>query len=83
MLLRVGKLIGTLPPGRHTLDSSNIPFLSNLVDSFTGGRVFIEIAFDQGPAAREMAGGYPGWEEVRILKDHAGKDRVVTARRVR
>jgi membrane protease subunit (stomatin/prohibitin family) len=36
-----GKVVGKLPPGRHTLDTSNIPFLSNLVDSFTGGNVLI------------------------------------------
>ncbi|MCP4599793.1 MAG: SPFH domain-containing protein [Proteobacteria bacterium] len=36
-----GKSVGKLPPGRHTLRSENIPFLSNLVDSFTGGNVFI------------------------------------------
>lgn len=41
-----GKVVGKLPPGRHTLDTSNIPFLSNLVDSFTGGNVLIsEIYF--------------------------------------
>jgi membrane protease subunit (stomatin/prohibitin family) len=45
VFLRDGKIVGTLPPGRHTLDSSNIPFLSNLVDSFTGGRVFIAEVF--------------------------------------
>jgi len=36
-----GKVEGKLPPGRHTLQTSNIPFLSNLVDSFTGGNVLI------------------------------------------
>lgn len=36
-----GTVVGKLPPGRHTLDTSNIPFLSNLVDSFTGGNVLI------------------------------------------
>jgi membrane protease subunit (stomatin/prohibitin family) len=41
VFFRDGKVVGTLPPGRHTLDSMNIPFLSNLVDSFTGGRVFM------------------------------------------
>jgi len=40
-----GKVVGKLPPGRHTLDSSNIPFLSNLVDSFTGGNVLIAEVF--------------------------------------
>jgi membrane protease subunit (stomatin/prohibitin family) len=45
VFMRDGKIVGTLPPGRHTLDSANIPFLSNLVDSFTGGRVFIAEVF--------------------------------------
>ncbi len=40
VFFRDGKVVGTLPPGRHTLDSMNLPFLSNLVDSFTGGNVF-------------------------------------------
>jgi len=45
VFLRDGKVVGTLGPGRHTLDSANIPFLSNLVDSFTGGRLFITEVF--------------------------------------
>jgi membrane protease subunit (stomatin/prohibitin family) len=45
VFMRDGKVVGTLGPGRHTLDSANIPFLSNLVDSFTGGRVFIAEVF--------------------------------------
>jgi release factor glutamine methyltransferase len=44
------------------------------------GRIFLEIAFDQGPAAREMMAAQPAFEEVRILKDYNGRDRVVTAR---
>lgn len=40
-----GKVVGKLSPGRHTLNSSNVPFLSNLVDSFTGGNVFISEVF--------------------------------------
>ncbi len=46
-----------------------------------GGRILLEIAFDQGPAAMEMIHAYPGFEEARILKDHGGKDRVLSARR--
>ncbi len=42
-----------------------------------GGRVFLEIAFDQGSAAREMAHGFEMFEEVRILKDFGGRDRVL------
>jgi membrane protease subunit (stomatin/prohibitin family) len=40
VFFRDGQVVGTLRAGRHTLDSSNIPFLSNLIDSFTGGNVF-------------------------------------------
>jgi membrane protease subunit (stomatin/prohibitin family) len=45
VFFRDGKVEGTLPPGRHTLRSENIPFLSNLVDSFTGGNVFLAEVF--------------------------------------
>ena len=45
VFFRDGKVVATLGPGRHTLDSANLPFLSNLVDSFTGGRVFIAEVF--------------------------------------
>lgn len=40
VFFRDGKIVETMGPGRYTLDSSNLPFLSNLVDSFTGGNVF-------------------------------------------
>ena len=43
-----------------------------------GGRVFLEIAFDQGAAAREMMAGYSAFDEARILKDYGGRDRVLT-----
>lgn len=46
-----------------------------------GGRVYLEIAFDQGESAREAAGACTGFDEVRILKDYGGRDRVLTARR--
>ncbi len=36
-----GKAEGKLEAGRHTLKSENFPFLSNFVDSYTGGNVFI------------------------------------------
>jgi membrane protease subunit (stomatin/prohibitin family) len=45
VFFRDGKVVGVLPSGRHTLESSNIPFLSNLVDSVTGGRLFITEVF--------------------------------------
>jgi release factor glutamine methyltransferase len=46
-----------------------------------GGRVFLEIAFDQGEPARELAAGYDAFENVRVLKDFGGRDRVLTAQR--
>jgi membrane protease subunit (stomatin/prohibitin family) len=54
VFFRDGKPIGKLEPGRHTLKTENIPFLSNLVDSFTGGNVFIaELYF---VSTRQFAG---------------------------
>jgi membrane protease subunit (stomatin/prohibitin family) len=45
VFFRDGSLVGVLRTAgvgqRHTMDTGNIPFLSNLVDSFTGGNVFI------------------------------------------
>ena len=46
-----------------------------------GGRIFLEIAFDQGDLARDVAGHYDAFDEVRVLKDFGGRDRVLTARR--
>jgi membrane protease subunit (stomatin/prohibitin family) len=40
-----GKVVQVIEPGRVTLESANLPFLSNLVDSFTGGNVFIAEVF--------------------------------------
>lgn len=45
VFFRDGKVVATLGPGRHTLDTSNLPFLSDLVDRFTGGNVFIAEVF--------------------------------------
>ena len=46
LFFKDGKYVGYLPPGRHTLQSQNIPFLNQLVTQFTGGNVFIaEIYF--------------------------------------
>ncbi|MCA9295933.1 MAG: SPFH domain-containing protein, partial [Phycisphaerales bacterium] len=45
VFFRDGKVVATLSAGRHTLDTSNFPFLSDLIDSFTGGNVFIAEVF--------------------------------------
>jgi hypothetical protein len=41
LFFKDGKYVGFLGPGRHTLDTQNIPFLGALVDKLTGGNVFI------------------------------------------
>jgi len=46
-----------------------------------GGRVFLEIAFDQGESATQVAMEYPQFEDVRLLKDYGGRDRVLTLRK--
>ncbi len=53
LFFRDGKAVGLVPPGRHTLETSNIPFLSNLIDSFTGGNVLMAEVFFV--SMREMA----------------------------
>lgn len=45
LFFRDGKIVAKLDPGRHTLESDNLPFLSNLIDSATGGNVFIAEVF--------------------------------------
>ena len=45
VFFRDGKIVQVMNAGRYTLDSSNLPFLSNLIDSFTGGNVFISEVF--------------------------------------
>jgi membrane protease subunit (stomatin/prohibitin family) len=54
LFFRDGKIQGIVQPGRHTLETSNIPFLSNFIDSFTGGNVLMaEVWFI---TLREMPG---------------------------
>ncbi len=56
--------------------------LENAADRLLpSGRIYLEIGFDQGPASREAASRYADLDDVRILKDYAGHDRVLTARR--
>ncbi|HEX4215823.1 MAG TPA: SPFH domain-containing protein [Candidatus Dormibacteraeota bacterium] len=40
VFFRDGRVQGTIPPGRVTLDSSEIPFLGILVDAASGGNLF-------------------------------------------
>lgn len=45
LFFKDGQYIGALGPGRHTLQTQNIPFLNNLVDKFTGGDMFLSELF--------------------------------------
>lgn len=45
LFFKDGQYRGVLGPGRHTLDTQNIPFLGILVDKFTGGNVFVSELF--------------------------------------
>ncbi|HEY8078206.1 MAG TPA: SPFH domain-containing protein, partial [Labilithrix sp.] len=55
-----GKVVGVLPPGRHTLSTQNIPFLNSIVNNFTGGQVFIsEIFFVKTAPVRGVPFGGP------------------------
>lgn len=56
--------------------------LDQAADRLTpGGRVYLEIQFDQGERAVELVRAYPDLEDAKVLKDYGGNDRVVSARR--
>lgn len=54
LFVKDGKVEGKLGPGRHSLDTNNIPFLSRLMEGFTGGNLFISEVFFV--SVREVAG---------------------------
>ncbi|MCP3057960.1 SPFH domain-containing protein [Myxococcus sp. K38C18041901] len=45
LFVKDGKVEGKLGAGRHQLDSNNIPFLSRLLEKFTGGNLFVAEVF--------------------------------------
>ncbi len=45
LFFKDGQFKGQLGSGRHTLETSNIPFLGQLVDKFTGGNLWIAEVF--------------------------------------
>jgi len=47
----------------------------------SGGRVYLEIQFDQGSTIQAIVSSNTEFEDARILKDFAGNQRVVTATR--
>ncbi len=55
-----GRVVGVLPPGRHTLQTQNIPFLNSIVTNMTGGQVLIsEIFFVKTTPVRSVPFGGP------------------------
>jgi release factor glutamine methyltransferase len=46
-----------------------------------GGRIYLEIGWRQGESARGLFCEHPAFDDVKVLKDAAGHDRVITARR--
>ncbi|NMO20847.1 SPFH domain-containing protein [Pyxidicoccus fallax] len=54
LFVKDGKVEGKLGPGRHSLDTNNIPFLSRLLEKFTGGNLFVSEVFFV--SVREFAG---------------------------
>ena len=45
------------------------------------GRIYLEIMFDQGPAALEVSKQFDAFEGASVIKDNAGKDRVLLLRK--
>lgn len=45
-----------------------------------GGRLFVEMQFDQWPALRALAEAGGHWRDVQVLRDFAGHERVMFAR---
>src|SRR5438552_2650140 len=54
LFVKDGRIEGQLGPGRHTLDTNNVPFLSAFLEKFTGGNLFIAQVFFV--STREFAG---------------------------
>ncbi len=55
-----GTVVGVMPPGRHTLQTDNLPFLNRLVSAATGGNVLIsEIYFVKTTPVRSVHFGGP------------------------
>lgn len=45
------------------------------------GQIFLEIAFDQGELAMQIAGEYDAFTDARLLKDFGGRDRVLALKK--
>jgi membrane protease subunit (stomatin/prohibitin family) len=58
VFLYQGRVIGTLPPGRHTVDATELPFLGMFKDILTGGNAYrTELYFVSSREIRDRFGG--------------------------
>jgi release factor glutamine methyltransferase len=71
-----------LDGGADGLDFHRIILRESDVRLRPGGRLYLEIQFDQGPSAVELVGACGHLTDGRVLKDAAGNNRVLTAQRV-
>jgi membrane protease subunit (stomatin/prohibitin family) len=70
LFFRDGKMVGQLAPGRHTLESDNIPFLDQIVDWGTGGNLWIaEVYF---VTTRELVGARFGGKIGKVRDPQSG-----------
>src|SRR3954451_24972067 len=54
LFLNTGQVVGVMPPGRHEVDASELPFLGAVIDHFTDGNAYrVELYF---VATREFVG---------------------------
>jgi membrane protease subunit (stomatin/prohibitin family) len=70
LFFRDGQFKGQLGPGRHTMETSNIPFLDQLVDWGTGGNLWIAEVFFV--TTRELPGQKFGGKIGKILDPQSG-----------
>ncbi|HKA90725.1 MAG TPA: SPFH domain-containing protein [Haliangiales bacterium] len=70
LFFRDGKLVGQLAPGRHSVETDNIPFINQLIDWGTGGNLWIaEIYF---VTTRELVGTKFGGKIGKIRDPQSG-----------
>ena len=47
----------------------------------SGGRIYLEIQFDQGKVVKELMSEQQDLDDVRIIKDYGGNERLVTGKK--
>jgi len=61
-----GKVMGVLPPGQHTLDATELPFLGMFIDWASKGNAFkAELLLRPGPASTRACASAADWTTSR------------------